>query len=217
MDYIRAVTPISIPVVINGGMVNVARANFGLHIRLSELSLTIAAEDDPVAQASMIFEYLSLAGVPDVSLSGAEALAAYLGLTAGNRLYATLPFLDINPGEDDMGEPPPYDYKWRHLARWVHTLSTRYGWTRDYIFTLSPEEVFCYLQEIYISEYTEGENARALSELSYRYDEGSKTSNFVPSPKPDWMMPPPIEQEPQKVLKSMLPVGAVVDLSGMNG
>lgn len=204
-------------VVIGGKQQAVKRATFGLHLRLGSISAAIMAAKSPGERVRLIGEYLRAAGVSSVaSANGIETITAYAELLLLNHIDGSLPFMD---GGGEKSDPPPYDYPGRVWAVWVHMLASRYGWTRDYIFSLSPEEVICYVQEIMLSEATELDVQRSLSELSYKYDPNSKTSRFIPTPRPAWMMEPTgdaaREKRPRRLNKSMLPVGKVIDLSGM--
>jgi hypothetical protein len=62
-----------------------------------------------------------------------------------------------------------------------------------------------------VSEYHEREDRRALSEISYKYDQVTKTSQFIPAPAYSWMIDdsPP---EPVRIPVRMLPVGNVIKM-----
>jgi hypothetical protein len=90
-------------------------------------------------------------------------------------------------------------------------LASRYGWSRDEIFNLWPEEAAAYIQEIMVSEYYEREDQRALSEISYKYDKATKTSQFISTPVYGWMIDdsPPA---PVRISVRMLPVGNIIKM-----
>lgn len=156
-------------------------------------------------------EYFEFASFNAVGLEQESLLIAYGQLVALNQLKCLLPFQAWQG--PPPGEPKPYDYEARYIAWLVHKLASRYGWTRDYIFSLWPEEVFAYVQEILIDEYEELDRQRSLSELGYHYDKTTGKATFRPMPRPGWMVG---EQKPKiyRVRRDMLPVGVVVKLGG---
>lgn len=205
--YLDAVDPAQFTdVELGGATYRVGRVRLGLHLRLARLAERFDADPGPEA----VRAYLDACGLP--AGTGVETLVAYAALRLLNDWQWILPFM-THPANPER-QPPPYDYDDRIWAWNVHKLASRYGWTRDQIFDLWPEEAACYLQEIFVSEYEEMEARRGLSELSYKYDRGSKTSRFMPTPMPGWME----EREPPKrrrILKRMLPVGNVIDLDDL--
>lgn len=106
-------------------------------------------------------------------------------------------------------DPVPYDYKDRSWALWVHKLASRYGWTREQVFDLWPEEAACYMQEIMVSEFQEYEEIRVLSEVSYKYDKLTKTSKYIDLPKPSWMLSKSDNLPIYRIRKTILPVGDI--------
>lgn len=188
----------------------VSRARLGLHLRLSKQAQAFDASNDAGELASSIREYLRLCGLEPQG-TGGELLMAYASLRLLNGWQWELPFMR------DLVEPTsqasPYEYPDRTWAWWIHRLASRYGWTRDEIFALWPEEAACYLQEIFVSEFDEAEERRSLSELAYRYDKGSKKSRFIPLPRPGWMAGKEAPK-PRRVRRAMVPMGVVIDLSG---
>lgn len=109
----------------------------------------------------------------------------------------------------------PYDYDGRIWASWIHKLAKNYGWSKDQILDLNTDEVAAYIQECEVDGYYEYEKQRALSEVAYEYNKTSKTSKFRPSPKPFWMSGSTSMPETIKIPKKSMPVGAVMDLSGL--
>ena len=80
----------------------------------------------------------------------------------------------------------------------------------EYIGDLHVVEAFAKIQEIVVDEQLDREFIYGLSEVAYRYDKASKSSKFVPLPRPVWMRP---KIEPvKKVLipAAMLPMGVVM-------
>lgn len=188
----------------------IPRRRLGLHLQLSRIEEMITRAISAAEMAVDILHYLKLAGVPEAeTLPAAEQLEAFLVLRQLNAWQWVLPWLSAPPSHKP--ETLPYEYQGRQWAIWIHKIAWHYGWSRDQILRLWPEEAAAYVQEILVSEYYDLENQRALSEVSYRYDAGTKTSKYVPSPKPNWM----VDNGPPKMIKihrNMLPVGNVVSL-----
>lgn len=207
--YLDAVHPAQFRDVELGRVVRrVERARLGLHLQLARLAERFDGADGAKEMARAIGDYLSLIGLETDGATGTEVLVAYAEVRALNNWQWDLPFMREERGPM---KPPPYDYPDRNWAWWVHKLSSRYGWSRDEIFDLWPEEAACYLQEIFVSEIDESEARRSLSELAYRYDKGSKRSHFIPTPRPAWM----VDSGPPKryrIRRDMLPVGNVIKL-----
>ncbi len=211
VGFLDAVDPGQhVDVILAGVSHRVGRARFGLHLRLSRLIEAFDASDDAGHLAGLIREYLTLCGLEPEG-SGVELLTAYAVLRSLNAWQWELPFMRDRV---EATKAIPYDYPDRTWAWWIHRLASRYGWTRDLIFDLWPEEAACYLQEIFVSEFDEAEERRSLSELAYKYDKGSKTSRYMPLPRPNWMAgrEPPTRR---RVRRDMVPMGVVIDLSGV--
>jgi hypothetical protein len=182
------------------------------HLQLSEIEIRIKNASQPVLISALIIEYLSVAGLIDGQIKNAstyELLEAFFALRQLNAWQWLLPWLANSKAEP--GPPEFYDYSGRRWAVWVHRLASRYGWSRDEIFNLYPEEAAAYIQEIMVSEYYEREDKRALSEISYRYDKATKTSNFIPAPAYSWMVDESLP-EPVRILVKMLPVGNIIKM-----
>ena len=178
----------------------IPRARFGLHLQLARLHHEFEQAGGANETAYVIREYLTLC---NLDLSGTRALYAFTCLLALNSWQWQLPFMT---GPKEEAKPLPYEYGDRTWAWYVHKLASRYGWTRDYIFSLWPEEVACYLQEIFVSEFNEYEDQYRLSELAYTYDKASKQSRYQPIAKPYWMAPP-IQPPSVRIHRSFLPAG----------
>jgi hypothetical protein len=198
-----------VTVTLAGQEVTVSRARLGLHLRLGRLSDEFEEAPGSPEMAEAIRAYFEALGLDIAGASPVEILRAFAVLGEANRWQFALAFMkDQGP----RGEPEPYDYDGRNWAWVVHKLASRYGWTRDYIFSLYPEEAAVYLQEILISEHLESEERYRLSELAYQWDSATKTSRYVPYSKPGWMYSHELPK-PVRVLRAILPFG-VVDLEG---
>lgn len=191
----------------------VNRARFGLHLKLANLSqkFTNAFKQRNIEQCrSILTEYFQFNHLT-LNDSGVEALYEFLVLLNLNELRFTLPFMTPNSGIDN-DTILPYEYDGRIWVYWIHKIAKTYNWTKKYIFSLYPEEVICFIQEITIEEYAQLDIIRTHSEVAYSYDQSSKKYKYIPLPKPGWMM----AEKPVRigrVLKSAMPVGNIVDLN----
>ncbi len=212
-DFLAAVDgQQAVRIIIDNMAVRIVRCRLLAHLQLSEIEIKIKAASDPILVSALIIEYLSVAGLTDERIKKAstyELLDAFFALRQLNAWQWLLPWLANSKTEP--GQPEFYDYDGRRWAIWVHRLASRYGWSRDQIFDLWPEEAAAYIQEIMLSEYYEREDRRALSELSYRYDKATKISNFIPAPAYSWM----VDDRPPAAVKTpirLLPVGNVIKM-----
>ncbi len=202
----------AVKIIIDNMAVRFVRCRLLAHLQLSEIEIKIKATSEPVLISALIIEYLSMAGLTDEQIKKAstyEVLDAFFALRQLNAWQWLLPWLANSKTEP--GQPEFYDYDGRRWAVWVHRLASRYGWSRDQIFDLWPEEAAAYIQEIMLSEFYEREDRRALSELSYRYDKATKISNFIPTPTYSWM----VDDRPPAAVKTpirLLPVGNVIKM-----
>ena len=123
-----------------------------------------------------------------------------------------LPLLKDAPKES---KPVEWDYDGRNWAYYSHILAQAYGWTVEYIANLGVDEALAYLQEILTDEHLNREFAYGLSEIAYPYSKATKTSKFKPMSRPYWMKLSVKPIKKIKMLRSSLPVGNGIDLSGM--
>jgi len=212
-DFLAAVdTRQGVKIIIDSETVFVPRCRLLAHLQLSEIEIRIRKSSQPVLISALIIEYLALAGLTDKQVKKAstyELLEAFFALRQLNAWQWLLPWLansETGPTQTEF-----YDYSGRRWAVWVHRLASRYGWSKDEIFNLWPEEVAAYIQEIMVSEYHEREDRRALSEISYKYDQASQTRQFIPAPVYSWMVD---EKPPAPVRTSvkLLPVGNIIKM-----
>ncbi len=202
-------------VVLAGQEVVIERARFGRHIQMLRLAKTFMDElgaGSATQAANACQEYLCLATNDEPLLAaatGVELLAAARQLILMNDWRAVAAWLDPARNKATSSPLPAYHYQDRFWSTWVHTIASRYGWSRDEIFALWPEEAAYYMPEIQVSEFAEREDERALSEVSYKYDKSSKLSRFVPSPKPSWMVDQTLPPT-QRIPRANMPVGVVI-------
>lgn len=102
-----------------------------------------------------------------------------------------------------------WNYKGRLWHMYSHLLAKSYGWTLEYVANLKIEEALAKVQEILTDEQLDREFIWASSEVAYPYDSRTQKSKFVPLTRPYWMRPIPILPKKTKILKSLMPVGAV--------
>lgn len=182
------------------------RARLGLHLQLSRLHQEFEQAAGASETAWIIRQYLGLCGLDD--LSGVESLYVFTVLIGLNSWQWQLPFMVQEEGRE-LKPPAPYEYPGRIWAWYLHKIASRYGWTKEQVFNLWPEEAACYLQEIFISDFDEYEDIYTLSDRAWHYDQNSKTSKYHPIPKPSWMAPR-IEPKTIRIHRSFLPAGLVI-------
>lgn len=202
----------AVKVIIDNETVVVARCRLLAHLHLSKIEIKIKAASGPVLISALTIEYLSMAGLTDKQIKKAstyEVLDAFFALRQLNAWQWLLPWLANSKSEP--GQPEFYDYSGRRWAVWIHRLASRYGWSRNEIFSLWPEEAAAYIQEIMVAEYYEREDRRALSEVSYKYDKITKMSNFIPAPAHSWMVDDRLPAAVKTPVR-LLPIGNVIKM-----
>lgn len=207
--YLDTLSSQAVTITLAGQEVTVPRARLGLHLQLGRLLDAFEEAPGSPEMAEAIKGYFEALGLEADQAHPVEVLRAFALLRGANSWQISLAFMKE---QGPKKEPEPYDFEGRNWAWIVHKIASRYGWTRDYIFSLYPEEAAVYLQEILISEHFEAEERYRLSELAYAYDSTTKRSNYVPYQKPPWMYSTELPK-PVRILKTMLPFG-VKDLSG---
>lgn len=211
--FLDAIAPQSVTITLAGAPLTVERARLGLHLflaREAERAFGALGGGNTVMAAAHIGQYIRLACGDHPGASGTEMIAAFLALAELNMPLFSLAFMEAT---FDKSSPLAYDYPDRGYALWVHRLASRYGWTREEIFDLWPEEFTCYLQEILVSEYDEEDRLRVLSEMAYHYDKATKTMNFRPLPRPAWMSGQK-ERKTFRIHRAYLPMAdEIIDLS----
>jgi hypothetical protein len=142
------------------------------------------------------------------SLPFVEVGKAFIELQNLNRLRFFPPFLSVEGGSKPGEELPPWNYKGRDLYVWIHTIALAYGWSREEILGLVPEEAVIYIQEIMIDNQFNREWEYSLSGQGMIYNKTTRKSHFRPLTRPRWM----VKTEPTmvKMPRSLLPVGNVV-------
>jgi hypothetical protein len=124
-----------------------------------------------------------------------------------------LPILRDAPKDS---KPVDWDYPERTWFFYSHMLAKAYGWTLEYIAKLGVNEALAYLQEILTDDHLDREFEYGLSEMAYPYNKSSKKSEFKPMKRPYWMkQSAPKEIKRFKIRRDSLPVGRIVDISGL--
>ena len=190
----------------------IPRARLGLHLRLDKIAGEVEeafVNRDSHQIADRMNAYLSICDLSVAPLSGFEQLMAYSTLTRLNTLQGAFAFQKQQAPDSKL---PSYHYSGRYIAWWVHQLSWHYGWSRDDIMALWPEEAAAYLQEIMVQELDDFERIRSLSELSYSYDKATQKSRFIPTPKPNWMVDAGTVKKLFRIRRDMMPIGNIIEL-----
>jgi hypothetical protein len=118
--------------------------------------------------------------------------------------------LPITSPSNETSKEESWDYPARTWHIYSHILAKNYGWSLEYISQLQVEEALAKIQEITVDDQLDREFWHSLSELAYPYDKNTKTSKFVPLPRPSWMRPKiqPIKKSP--IPRAMLPIGNII-------
>lgn len=108
-----------------------------------------------------------------------------------------------------------WEYKGQYMAEWIDHFARNYGWSLEQILDLDIDVAALLLQEILLENQFKKEWEYNLSELAYQYDENTKKSHHKPLKRPYWMNPAAdAEIKKTKLLRSMLPIGVVIDATG---
>lgn len=118
--------------------------------------------------------------------------------------------LPLTSPNDEKLKEESWDYPERNWYLYSHLIAKSYGWTLETISNLRVEDALATIQEIIVDNQLEREFQHGLSEIAYQYDRNTKTSKFVPLPRPHWMRQKIMPIKKFKVPASMLPVGNVI-------
>lgn len=110
----------------------------------------------------------------------------------------------------------PWDYEGRRWFYLANLIISCYHWHLDEVESLEIEAGMALVQEIFVDDQMRREWEWALSQNSIGYNANTKKSEFHPLERPEWMLPEAKMPKKTKILRSMLPVGLVVDKSGMD-
>lgn len=118
--------------------------------------------------------------------------------------------LPITLPSNETSKEESWDYPARTWHLYSHLLAKNYGWTLEYISQLQVEEALATIQEIIVDDQLSREFEYGLSEVAYHYDKNTKTSRFVPLPRPHWMRPKIQPIKKTLIPKGMMPVGNII-------
>jgi hypothetical protein len=198
----------------------ITRARLGGFLRLQKLreSLQDAVRlGDNGAITDGMFQLIKVA-IPDLTpkefynVPWYSAFAAYTQVEALNILPRATEFSIIQFG-GGSGKPVPWDHTERSIIVWIHLIASSYGWSKEEIENLWPEEAVAFVQEIIADEQRDREFIHSLSTVAYKYQKSSKKSKYEPLKKPAWMQfrqPGQKKHLITKVHKKLLPVGNVI-------
>lgn len=207
--------PESIEITLRGQPLECERGRLGVHLELGEI-LDLYQEGVKARSSSgvrrAVTSYLEvgtkLSSEEVENLSFVEAGAVFLKLQDLNRLRFFPPFLSGKDEPEPDKEAPPWDYEGRDLHIWIHTIASAYGWSREEILGLVPEEAVIYIQEVMLEDQFRREWEYSLSGQGMVYNKTTRTSRFRPLPRPGWM----VKRKPTviKMPRSLLPIGNVI-------
>ena len=205
---------------VSGKSIEVERAKLRLWFELEDARTKLneaAGRGDTKAVSLSLCSYLSAASCENIELfqeaNWEEVAIAFAEINFLNTPQLHLPLFDYQDKAET--NTVSWEYEGRTWYLWVHTLAKAYGWTDEYISALEIETGLALIQETVIDDQLNKEWEWSLTELAYPYDKGSKTSRFNPLPRPDWMGGIAKMPKKTKILKSMLPVCYIENVSGM--
>lgn len=189
---------------------------FRKYIELENLKSKLLEDAESEAFPEKVFAYLSASLSAPVNKlekkSWEDTVKSLLKESAKFSPDRKLPMLKDAPKDSSKVE---WDYDGRTWNYYSHLIAQAYGWTLEYISELGVDEALAHLQEIMTDEHLEHEFLHGLSEIAYPYNKASKTSTYKPLKRPYWMRVAVKPIQKFKMRRSLLPVGAGVDLSGM--
>lgn len=169
-----------------------------------------ALSQDSGAMAGAVFAYLHTAiGIGRADFETAawiELSVAYHAALEMNRIVDVDKLAVLRTPAD--GKPPRWDYEGRDLVEWVDLFARAYGWTKEYVCDLYPEEAVALSQEIMAHDFYERRFFHSLSEVNYYTERGSHRRRYAEMDAPFWMM---ASAGPKKtrLRRDMIPVGNV--------
>lgn len=164
--------------------------------------------DFPVKLVSFISTALSIEDNELLKVPWESCLALFQEILIKNRPSISLPI--IVEFQKEKSKPNDWDYEGRLWHLYSHLFAKTYGWNLDYIAQLDVNEALAKIQEILTDEQLEREFQWSMSEIAYPYDANSKTSKFQSLPRPFWMKPKINAPLKTRILKELMPMGAVI-------
>lgn len=208
-------------ITVGGRGFSIARARLGGYLRLQLAShrvLEAGASQDTGSLADALFAFLE--GTIELSREAFEQ-APWLDL-----ILAFKAVIEANalPNAQELailqfkteGTTVAWDYPQRPLIIWLHLFASAYGWTKEEVMDLWPEEAMALLQEIQADELADKEFQHMHSTLAYDQPQEGRAV-YKPLSKPNWMV---MSRKPlkMKIERSLLPIGTVFyPKDGQNG
>lgn len=118
--------------------------------------------------------------------------------------------LPLTSPTNEKSKEESWNYPGRTWHLYSHLLAKAYGWTLAEISNLQVEEALAKIQEIMVDDQLDREFYHGLSEIAYHYDKNTKTSKFVPLPRPHWMRPRIEPIKKSRIPASLMPMGVVI-------
>ena len=197
------------------------RCKFGKWTRLEKIAADIdkAVESNITQYPSLVISYISTAlFVPAKILNTLPwviTVYIYHAVRAAN-IPQKIPLMLSKKGDKKVKEEKlGWDYDNRNWHYMSHLLAKEYGWGLEYIWGLDIDVALAHIQEIYTDQQLEHEFLWSMSEIAYPYNSSTKQSKFSPLQRPYFMQSEAPELKTIKIRKDMMPVGNIVDVSGM--
>lgn len=165
----------------------------------------------------LVFRYITVSThIPEFILFrlGWETTIGLFMLSQSLHTPKKIPIL--SQGDSDH-KKSGWEYSGRGSVYWYHMLASAYGWSIEYIKNLSIDTALSLLQEIVVDSQLEKEFYWGLSEIAYPYNPNTEKCEFKPMPRPSFMAEPAPEIKTVRIRKDFMPVGVMVDTSGMVG
>lgn len=163
--------------------------------------------------ATVQFIEMASISIPEINWVGApwnEVISAYSEVVRLNSPTIKFPILS---GDGEESKPLPWEYEGRSWYFWLNLFALNYGWHEKEIAEMDVDTAIGLYQEITIYEQFDKEWTWGLSEVAYPYNSSTKTQNFKPLDRPNWMKPIIPKQLPVvRMRKDFLPMGLIVDI-----
>jgi len=195
--------------------------NFGSWLIEEELrgNIVISSKESIKTFPKDIYKYIGYSINPIVNvlfsrLPWEHTLQLMLLIFNKTKIDTNIPLTRYQTKKEKI-EEISWNYNGRMKHYLIHILAKTYGWDDTYIKKLSVDTALSYIQEIFVDDQLDKEFTHSLSEIAYVYNKNTKKSEFKPLSRPVWMQKEIKEVKKIKMLRSMLPVGNVQDVSGM--
>jgi hypothetical protein len=180
-------------IVLDGKPYKITRSKLKSWIELESLktkALDFSKRGRAMEFCDCILSYISIASGVEVEqlekASWVDIVFAWEIVVRLNQPNPKLPLYAVR--KLDKEKEPVWEYEGRTWYVWIHSLSSKYGWSMEYIAELDIDDASSLLQEIFTEEQLDREFQWMMSEIAYPYNESSKKSEFKPLHRPVWMM-----------------------------